>query len=117
MDVINYDYKIASVNSIEGVAAFLNRIRKIDNAVVENIDLNDNNLRNSEGGMSTVLSGEISDKEFINEIVKKNIDTINIYLNVSDEIVCIWINLRTWDVSVSLRADSGINVKDLEKYF
>lgn len=111
-----YDYKTASVNSVETAVVFLSNALKSDNIFVKHIDLDDY-LRNSEGSMSTVLDGNISEKDLIEEIYKRNVDKITVFARVFDETVLFRINLHTWGISVSLKTNSKINIEDLEKYF
>ena len=110
-----YYYKSASVHSIETAVAFLLNIRKNSNVFIENIDLDDF-LRSDEGSMSTVLDGNISGERLIEEIIRRNVDKVTVFAKIFDEIVLVDVNLHSWNISVSLKLDSGIDIADLEKY-
>lgn len=110
-----YYYKSASVHSIETAVAFLLNIRKNSNVFIENIDLDDF-LRSDEGSMSTVLDGNISGEKLVEEIVRRNVDKVTVFAKIFDEIVLVDVNLHSWNISVSLKLDSGIDIADLEKY-
>ena len=111
-----HDYKISAINSIETAVGLLSNIRKGDNVFVKHIDLDDY-LRNSEGSKSTVLDGNVSEKDLIEEIYKRNVDKITMFVRFFDETVLYRINLHTWVISVSLKTNSKINIEDLEKFF
>lgn len=111
-----HDYKISAINSIETAVGLLSNIRNGDNVFVKHIDLDDY-LRNSEGSKSTVLDGNVSEKDLIEEIYKRNVDKITMFVRFFDETVLYRINLHTWVISVSLKTNSKINIEDLEKFF
>ena len=111
-----YYYKSASVHSIETAVAFLLNIRKNSNVFMEHIDLDDS-LRCDEGSMSTVLDGNISGEKLVEEIVRRNVDKVTVFAKIFDETVLVGVNLHSWDISVSLKLDSGIDIADLEKYW
>lgn len=108
-----HDYKISAINSIETAVGLLSNIRKGDNVFVKHIDLDDY-LRNSEGSKSTVLDGNVSEKDLIEEIYKRNVDKITMFVRFFDETVLFRINLHTWVISVSLKINSKIILEDLE---
>lgn len=110
-----YYYKSALVYSIETAVAFLLNIRKNSNVFIKHIDLDDS-LRSDEGSLSTVLDGGISKERFIEEIIRRNVDKVTVFAKVFDETVLVGINFHSWDISVSLKLDSGIDIADLEKY-
>lgn len=110
-----YYYKSASVHSIETAVAFLLNIRKNSNVFMEHIDLDDS-LRCDEGSMSTVLDGGISKKRLIEEIVRRNVDKVTVFAKIFDETVLVGVNLHSWNISVSLKLNSRIDIAVLEKY-
>ena len=110
-----YYYKSASVHSIETAVAFLLNIRKNSNVFIEHIDLDDF-LRSDEGSLSTVLDGNISGEKLVEEIVRRNVDKVTVFVKVFDETVLVGVNLHSWDILVSLKLNSGIDVAVLEKY-
>lgn len=110
-----YYYKSASVHSIETAVAFLLNIRKNSNVFIEHIDLDDF-LRSDEGSLSTVLDGNISGEKLVEEIVRRNVDKVTVFAKIFDETVLVGINLHSWNISVSLKLNSGIDVAVLEKY-
>lgn len=110
-----YYYKSASVYSIETAVAFLLNIRKNSNVFIEHIDLDDF-LRSDEGSLSTVLDGNISEEKLVEEIVRRNVDKVIVFAKIFDETVLVDVNLHSWNISVSLKLNSGIDVAVLEKY-
>lgn len=114
MGIKGYYYKTDAIYNVESAVAFLLNIRKIDNIIVENIDLRDD-LRSSEGSMSTVLDGNISEKELTEEINKRNVDLVEMYVEMFNEIIFFSINLRTWELYISLDSETKIDIEDLEE--
>lgn len=110
-----YYYKSASVYSIETAVAFLLNIRKHSNVFIEHIDLDDS-LRSDEGSFSTVLDGNISEEKLVEEIVRRNVDKVIVFAKIFDETVLVGVNFHSWNISVSLKLNSGIDVAVLEKY-
>lgn len=110
-----YYYKSASVYSIETAVAFLLNIRKNSNVFIEHIDLDDF-LRSDEGSLSTVLDGGISKERLIEEIVRRNVDKVTVFAKIFDETVLVGVNLHSWNISVSLKLNSRIDIAVLEKY-
>ena len=106
---IIYDYTEVQY-SVRNVVRLVFAVREI--GFVKHIDL-DNITR--EGSSSIVLDGSVSLQKLEEEINKRNVDTVSVFVKMQDETVVIAVNFTKDVCTVLLRYGSKINIKEIEK--
>ena len=114
-DKVNvFVYKTDSVFNKKSAVKFLIELRNKKDVLVKHIDL-ENEFRADEKNKSTILSGNVLEAKFINDVVSKNVNQISFFASLSGKSFIVKINLETFEISVLLHVKSILTIGELEK--
>ena len=114
-DKVNvFVYKTDSVFNKKSAVKFLIELRNKKDVLVKHIDL-ENEFRADEKSKSTILSGNVLEAKFINDVVSKNVNQISFFASLSGKSFIVKINLETFEISVLLHVKSILTIGELEK--
>ena len=114
-DKVNvFVYKTNSVFNKKSAVKFLIELRNKKDVLVKHIDL-ENEFRADEKNKSTILSGNVLEAKFINDVVSKNVNQISFFASLSGKSFIVKINLETFEISVLLHVKSILTIGELEK--
>lgn len=92
-------YIETSIYNVETAIDFLYNIRNREDVLIKHVDLEDD-LRNSEGSMSTVLDGNISKDGLLQEIHKRNPIKMTIFASVCNITVIFSISFIDYNIAI-----------------
>lgn len=114
-DKVNvFVYKTDSVFNKKSAVKFLIELRNKKDVLVKHIDL-ENEFRADEKNKSTILSGNVLEAKFINDVISKNVNQISFFASLSGKSFIVKINLETFEISVLLHVKSILTIGELEK--
>ena len=114
-DKVNiFVYKTDSIFNKKSAVKFLIELRKKKDVLVKHIDL-ESEFRADEKNKSTILSGNVLEAKFINDVVSKNVNQISFFASLSGKSFIVKINLETFEISVLLHVKSILTIGELEK--